>query len=136
MVMRATLESTTDGILVTDEKLEVIDSNAKYIDMWKIPQGVMQAGLFGDWPNQSKPCAQLGRRNDANRSFCQKVGRMSQVFQVQTTDRFEVEKGTKRKPAHHPVPLLPSVQILLFPSVLRIFAVFCRIGEKADEVAC
>jgi nitrogen fixation/metabolism regulation signal transduction histidine kinase len=29
MIMRATLESTTDGILVTDDKLEVIDSNAK-----------------------------------------------------------------------------------------------------------
>jgi hypothetical protein len=27
----------------------------------------------------------------ANRSWCQKVGQMGQVFQVQTTDRFEVE---------------------------------------------
>ena len=45
MIMRATLESTTDGILVTDDKLEVIDSNAKYIDMWKIPREVMKAGL-------------------------------------------------------------------------------------------
>jgi two-component system, sensor histidine kinase and response regulator len=45
MIMRATLESTTDGILVTDDNLEVVDSNAKYIDMWKIPRGAMKAGV-------------------------------------------------------------------------------------------
>jgi hypothetical protein len=32
-----------------------------------------------------------GRMTGANRSWCQKVGQMSQVFQVQTTGRFEVE---------------------------------------------
>ena len=45
MIMRATLESTTDGILVTDDKLEVVDSNAKYTDMWQIPREVMKAGV-------------------------------------------------------------------------------------------
>ena len=45
MIMRATLESTTDGILVTDDQLKVIDSNAKYLDIWKIPADVMTAGL-------------------------------------------------------------------------------------------
>jgi PAS domain S-box-containing protein len=44
-IMRATLESTTDGILVTDDKLEVVDSNAKYADMWKIPRDVVKAGV-------------------------------------------------------------------------------------------
>jgi PAS domain S-box-containing protein len=48
MVMRATLESTTDGILVTDDKLKVVDSNAKYIDMWKIPREVMKLGVPGE----------------------------------------------------------------------------------------
>jgi two-component system, sensor histidine kinase and response regulator len=43
MIMRATLESTTDGILVTDDHLEVIDSNAKYMDIWKIPPELMKA---------------------------------------------------------------------------------------------
>jgi two-component system sensor histidine kinase/response regulator len=43
-IMRATLESTTDGILVTDDKLEVVDSNAKYINMWQIPWDVVKAG--------------------------------------------------------------------------------------------
>ena len=40
---------------------------------------------------------ELGRKfggdppNSANRSWCQKVGQMSRVFQVQATGRFEVE---------------------------------------------
>ena len=47
MIMRATLESTTDGILVTDDHLEVIDSNAKYMEIWKIPPELMKAGAPG-----------------------------------------------------------------------------------------
>ncbi|HSZ76324.1 MAG TPA: response regulator [Chthoniobacterales bacterium] len=45
MIMRATLESTTDGILVTDDQLEVVDSNAKYVDIWEIPEKAMKAGV-------------------------------------------------------------------------------------------
>jgi signal transduction histidine kinase/DNA-binding response OmpR family regulator/HAMP domain-containing protein len=48
MTMRATLESTTDGILVTDDKLKVVDSNAKYLDIWKIPSEVLKASLPGE----------------------------------------------------------------------------------------
>src|SRR5450432_1273821 len=40
-ILRATLESTTDAILVTDEKDKVIDFNEKYIGMWKIPREVL-----------------------------------------------------------------------------------------------
>jgi PAS domain S-box-containing protein len=43
-IMRATFESTTDGILVTDDKLEVVDSNAKYANMWKIPRDAVKTG--------------------------------------------------------------------------------------------
>jgi chorismate-pyruvate lyase len=45
---------------------------------------------------------ELGRKfggdppNSANRSWCQKVGQMSRVFQVQTTGRFEVEDFANR----------------------------------------
>ena len=41
--MRATLESTTDAILVTDE-LKVTDFNQKYIDMWKVPREILEGG--------------------------------------------------------------------------------------------
>jgi PAS domain S-box-containing protein len=44
VVARATLESTSDAILVTDEKAKVIDFNQKYLDMWKIPHEVLSGG--------------------------------------------------------------------------------------------
>jgi PAS domain S-box-containing protein len=43
VTIRATLESTTDAILVTDE-LKVTDFNQKYIDMWKVPRGILEGG--------------------------------------------------------------------------------------------
>lgn len=40
-MMRATLQSTTDGILVTDERGTVTDFNDRYVDMWRIPRDIM-----------------------------------------------------------------------------------------------
>jgi PAS domain S-box-containing protein len=37
-IMRATLESTTDAILVTDEKAKIVDFNKSFIGLWKIPR--------------------------------------------------------------------------------------------------
>src|ERR1700683_436285 len=37
-IMRATLESTTDAILVIGEKSKIIDFNQRFIGMWKIPR--------------------------------------------------------------------------------------------------
>jgi hypothetical protein len=39
-----------------------------------------------------------GRKTGANRSWFQKVGQMSRVFQVPTTGRFEVEDFAKQIP--------------------------------------
>ena len=41
--MRATLESTTDGILVTDINAKISDFNQKYISMWDIPRSIVEA---------------------------------------------------------------------------------------------
>ena len=43
-MMRATLESTTDGILVTDERGKVTDFNEKYVQMWRMPCDAMESG--------------------------------------------------------------------------------------------
>src|SRR6202521_1479326 len=51
VIMRATLESTTDAILVTDEKVKVTDRNEKYIAMWKIPQEVLEGGTLREMWN-------------------------------------------------------------------------------------
>jgi PAS domain S-box-containing protein len=46
MVLRATLESTTDAILVTDEKVKITEFNEKYIDMWKVPRQILESGML------------------------------------------------------------------------------------------
>ncbi len=43
VTMRATLESTTDAILVTDE-FKVTDFNEKYLEMWKVPREILAGG--------------------------------------------------------------------------------------------
>ena len=45
VIMRATLESTTDAILVTDENVNVTEYNEKYIDMWKIRRELLEGGM-------------------------------------------------------------------------------------------
>jgi PAS domain S-box-containing protein len=43
VVMRATLESTVDGILVTDDQGKITDFNERYIDIWKVSREVVRA---------------------------------------------------------------------------------------------
>lgn len=43
-LLKATLESTEDGLLVVDLKGKIVLFNQKFIDMWMIPQEVMAAG--------------------------------------------------------------------------------------------
>lgn len=42
-MMSATLESTTDGILVTDQDGGVITFNQKFVELWEIPKEVLDA---------------------------------------------------------------------------------------------
>ena len=41
-MMRATLESTTNGILVTDAHGNVTDFNQNFVDMWQLPREMME----------------------------------------------------------------------------------------------
>src|SRR5687767_12829920 len=40
-MMRATLESTTDGILVTDARGEVTTFNQNFVDLWRVTPEIM-----------------------------------------------------------------------------------------------
>ncbi|MEY2559998.1 MAG: hypothetical protein QOG51_413 [Verrucomicrobiota bacterium] len=42
-MLSATLESTTDGILVTDEQGKIITWNRKFIEIWRVPKEVIEA---------------------------------------------------------------------------------------------
>ena len=41
-LLRATLESTADGILVVDINNQILQFNRKFIEMWKLPESVVQ----------------------------------------------------------------------------------------------
>ncbi len=43
-MMRATLESTTDGILVTDYDAQITDFNQQFVEMWRIPPETLATG--------------------------------------------------------------------------------------------
>ena len=43
-ILRSTLESTADGILVVDEKGQISHTNSKFADMWRIPQDLIDKG--------------------------------------------------------------------------------------------
>ena len=47
-MLRATLESTTDGILVTDARGHVTDFNERYLAMWRLPRELVVAGGHGE----------------------------------------------------------------------------------------
>jgi PAS domain S-box-containing protein len=46
-MMRATLEATTDGILVTDAHGNVTDFNAKYLALWRLSHDVLRSRRHG-----------------------------------------------------------------------------------------
>ena len=56
-MMHATLESTTDAILVTDESNQVRAFNEKYINLWAIPPEIRASGDANDFSNHL--CRQL-----------------------------------------------------------------------------
>jgi PAS domain S-box-containing protein len=44
-IMRATLDSSAEAILVTDEKGKITDFNENYIDIWKVPRELLEGGV-------------------------------------------------------------------------------------------
>ncbi|RCJ32867.1 diguanylate cyclase [Nostoc minutum NIES-26] len=46
-LQRATLESTTDGILVVDNQGNIADFNQKFVQMWQIPESSIDSRNFG-----------------------------------------------------------------------------------------
>jgi PAS domain S-box-containing protein len=45
VLLTAALENSPDGILITDEHDRAIVSNARFVDLWSLPQSVSAAGL-------------------------------------------------------------------------------------------
>ncbi|MBA2711375.1 MAG: EAL domain-containing protein [Tatlockia sp.] len=43
-LLRATLESTADGIMMVNGKGQVVDWNQKFVEMWRIPSSMLEVG--------------------------------------------------------------------------------------------
>jgi PAS domain S-box-containing protein len=48
-MLRATLESTTDGIMVTDESGAVTDYNARFVETWRLPPEIVETRCHQKW---------------------------------------------------------------------------------------
>jgi PAS domain S-box-containing protein len=82
-IMHATLEATTDGIMVTDEVGKVTDFNDTYLAMWKIPREALEWGLPVEL---------------ASRNFADPQRFLSRIAEINTTsqesfDVLELEDG-------------------------------------------
>lgn len=55
-LLEATLEATADGILVLDCEGRIVSCNQRFLDMWRVPQGLVETGqgerLFGHLARQ------------------------------------------------------------------------------------
>ena len=72
-MMKATLEATTDGILVTDEKLRITTFNQKFVQMWQPQAPLIEAGdhralIRGVASHFSNPDAIVGRVEEIYRT--------------------------------------------------------------------
>jgi PAS domain-containing protein len=59
-MMRATLESTSDGILVTDKCGKVTGFNEKYVEMWRMPREMVEPGARATEETASRPLQRPG----------------------------------------------------------------------------
>jgi PAS domain S-box-containing protein len=75
MVLRSTLESTTDAIVVTDEKVKVTEFNQKYIDMWKVPRQVLESGML------------LEAQELTSQNFADPQGFIARIKEIVATER-------------------------------------------------
>src|SRR5947209_4500544 len=46
-MLRATLDSTADGILVVDEDGKIVMYNRRFVEMWRLPEAVVATGEAG-----------------------------------------------------------------------------------------
>ena len=53
--IRATLESTADGILVLDATGKIVAHNTKFAELWNIPESVLDSGIDRKWMDYVLP---------------------------------------------------------------------------------
>jgi PAS domain S-box-containing protein len=80
-MMRATLESTTDGILVTDERGAVTHFNERYVAMWRVPRELVEGRRHHDIVGT------VAAQSADGRPF---VARVEQIYATSPPETFDV----------------------------------------------
>ena len=80
-MLRATLESSSEGILVTDDDGRVLMFNEQYAAMWRVPRALLDAG--DHWSILEHVCQEF---HDA-RSF---LARVEEIYSSSPPDSFDV----------------------------------------------
>ena len=86
-MMRATLEATTDGILVTDEAGRVTGFNEKFVEMWRIPREIMESG------GHRQLLEVMGQQFADPKRFLAKVEAIYSSSPLESSDRLELTDG-------------------------------------------
>ncbi|HTJ55299.1 MAG TPA: PAS domain S-box protein, partial [Nitrosospira sp.] len=87
-ILRATIESTADGILVTDENATLLRMNARYLQIWQIP---LETEDFQDhWQLLAFCCKQMKDRQ----KFLNRVADIYASWPSDTYDVLELADGT------------------------------------------
>ncbi|CAN5840549.1 hypothetical protein BH23PLA1_BH23PLA1_07950 [soil metagenome] len=86
-MLRATLESTTDGILVTDGGGKVLNFNEKYVEMWRLPGDVL------DLKDHRRYLEVVSQHFEAPRPFLARVDEIYETAPPESYDLLEFADG-------------------------------------------
>lgn len=95
-LLRATLNSTTDGILVLDNDLQVVIYNTKFVTLWNIPQGLERNDKKGWLRAFTAPLMENGER------FIQRIREQLAHTDVATRDILRFTDGRIFESRSHP----------------------------------
>jgi len=86
-MMRATLEATTDGILVTDDSLRITGSNRRYAEMWGVPPELITRG------DHASVLEEISRRFSDPKAFAARVGEIYSTSPEESFDLLHLADG-------------------------------------------
>jgi PAS domain S-box-containing protein len=95
-LLRATLESTGDGILVVDLEGKIVDFNQRFVELWQLPEELIPAGksrdLITSGFDQQAMRVVLGRLKDPD-SFVAQVKQLYAQPEAASMDVLEFKDG-------------------------------------------
>jgi PAS domain S-box-containing protein len=87
-VLRATLEATFDGIVVTDGEGQITGFNEKYLQMWSIPRELIAAG-----EHQRALAWCVGQLGDGGAGYVRRIEQIYSTSPAETRDVLELTDG-------------------------------------------